>query len=411
MPAVRAGPATVTHRLLARSFLSLAGRAGIAALDSIWDGLETDQEDWWMPAMLAAASGAATGGAKPTVVLAQAAAMADVHGKHPDAKLICTGHPSKKLSAALAARLSPAFAALVPEAAGVPVAAARVETRREGRFLFGRPLQGVPVRVLDAAQETSPINSPGRLVVGDIATSERVRFLADDTVEHLGWLDGQVQFRGRPVSIEKMSKAMAAHPGVADAAVRCLVDKEGDEKLVAYIAGKTGEMFTETELRTAARKATGVSPQIFIELESMPRTAKGTIDDDRLPIPFARTAGHEFQPARTASEKLLAGLWQKALQLPRIGVYENFFDLGGYSLLCFQILGEVKAQTGQALSPRTMLLGTLEQVAAELDAASASKPAGAGAAATAPNAAGAAPPPPAEESGGLLDRLRGWSKR
>jgi hypothetical protein len=285
---------------------------------------------------------------------------------------------------------------------GVPVSAGRVEPRREGRALFGRPLTGVPVRVLDAGQESCPINAPGRLVVGDHLTSERVRLLTDDTLEHLGWLDGQVQFRGRPINIEKMAKAMATHAGVADAAVRCLVDKDGEEKLVAYIAGRTGEMFTETELRTLARKATGATPQIFIELESMPKTAKGGVDDDKLPSPFARTGGHEFQPARTSSEKLLAGLWQKALQLPRVGVYENFFDLGGYSLLCFQVLGEVKAQTKATLSPRTMLLGTLEQVAAELDTALAAK-----GPTPEPSAAGAAPPP---ESGGLLDRLRGWAK-
>ena len=405
-PALRAGETTVSHRLLARSFLSLAGRAGIAALDNLWDGIEVGQDAWWMPALLAGASGAATGGARPTVVLAHSANMAELHAKHPDAKLLCTGHPSKKLSAALAARLAPAFAVLVPEAVGVPVAAGRVETRRDGRALFGRPLSGVPVRVLDAGQETAPINAPGRLVMGDTATSERVRFLADDTLEHLGWLDGQVQFRGRPTPIDKMAKAMASHAGVADAAVRCLTDKDGEEKLVAYVAGKTGEMFTETELRTLSRKATGVTPQIFIELESMPKTPKGTVDDDKLPSPFARTGGHEFQPARTASEKLLAGLWQKALQLPRVGVYENFFDLGGYSLLCFQVLGEVKSQTGASLSPRTMLLGTLEQVAAELDqAASAAK--GPNAVKSAAGPAASAPP---SEGGGLLDRLRGWAK-
>jgi nonribosomal peptide synthetase DhbF len=159
-------------------------------------------------------------------------------------------------------------------------------------------------------------------------------------------------------------------------------------------------MFTETELRTLSRKATGVTPQIFIELEAMPKTPKGAVDDDKLPIPFARTGGHEFQPARTASEKLLAGLWQQALRLPRIGVYENFFDLGGYSLLCFQVLGEVKGQTGASLSPRTMLLGTLEQVAAELDQATGGK--------GATPARSTAPAP--EGGGGLLDRLRGWAK-
>ncbi|HZN93064.1 MAG TPA: condensation domain-containing protein, partial [Myxococcales bacterium] len=284
-PAVRAGGAAVSQRTLARSFISLAGRAGVAALDSVWDGLDAGQDGWWMPAVLAAASGASTGGSKPTVVMAPAASMAEVHAQHPDAKLICTGHPSRKLSAALASRLAPAFAVLVPDAVGVPAAAGRVETRREGRSLFGRPLAGVPVRVLDAENEAVPINAPGRLVVADHPTSERVRFLADDTLEHLGWYDGLVQFRDKLVSTEKMAQAMAALPSVAGAVVRRMEDRDGEERLVAYIAARPGEMFTETELRSVARKAAGVAPQIFVELESLPYTAKGAVDDDRLPYP------------------------------------------------------------------------------------------------------------------------------
>ncbi|HVE82260.1 MAG TPA: phosphopantetheine-binding protein, partial [Myxococcales bacterium] len=396
-PALRAGSATVTHRTLARSFLGLAERTGVQALDSVWDGLEAGQDGWWMPALLCAASGAAAGGSRPTVVLAPPQVIAEQLPQRPKAWLLCAGHPSRKLRAALAAHAAPAFAVLVPDAAGVPVAAGRVEAGTEGRSLFGRPFSGLQVRVLDGNQEVVPVNAPGRLVVGDTATAERARFLAGGAVEHLGRTDGQVHFRGKLVSTDALARALSGHPAIADSAVRRLEDRDGEEKLVAYVAPRPGELFTETELRAEARKASPVAPQLFVELESLPRDARGAVDDDRLPYPFSRTAGHDFQPARSASEKLLSTLWQNALQVPRVSVYENFFDLGGYSLLCFQVLAEVKARTGLSLSPRTMLLGTLEQVAAELDAAG--KPA-------------AAPPPvPQEGGGGLLDKLRGWTKR
>jgi hypothetical protein len=344
-------------------------------------------------------------------MLVPASTVADV--QRPNAKLLCVGHPSKKLRAMLAAHPATSYAVLVPEAIGVPVAAGKIEPGTEARALFGRPLLGTPVRVLDAQNETMPINAPGRLVVADVVTPEKVRFLADRTLEHLGRTDGQVTFRGKLVLTDKIARALAALPSVADAAVRRLEDREGEERLVAYVAARPGEMFTETELRNEARKVAGVAPQVFVELDAMPKTSRGEVDDDRLPYPFARTAGHEFQPARSQSEKLLAGIWQKALQLPRVGVYENFFDLGGYSLLCFQVLGEVKAQTGQVLSPRTMLLGTLEQVAAELDAAGKT---GQGAqnvvkGTATPVPVPASPPQPPSDGGGLLGKLRGWTKR
>jgi hypothetical protein len=77
-------------------------------------------------------------------------------------------------------------------------------------------------------------------------------------------------------------------------------------------------------------------------------------------------AGTQVMAPRTEAEKLLAGLWREALALPQVGRRDNFFDLGGHSLVCLQVVAQIEKRTGRKLSPRVLLLNTLEQVAAQL---------------------------------------------
>ena len=72
-------------------------------------------------------------------------------------------------------------------------------------------------------------------------------------------------------------------------------------------------------------------------------------------------------PPTTVTEQMLARVWAAALSLDRVGIHDNFFALGGYSLLCFQVLSRIERETGHRLSPRVLLLDSLEQVAARLD--------------------------------------------
>ena len=102
-------------------------------------------------------------------------------------------------------------------------------------------------------------------------------------------------------------------------------------------------------------------------LESVPRGADGAVTRAALASPFASAASLEQRtPPRTGHEKLLVSIVQDVLGTEHVAIQDNFFRLGGTSLLCFRVVQQVRASTGQALSPRALLVGTLEQAAAEL---------------------------------------------
>jgi hypothetical protein len=171
---------------------------------------------------------------------------------------------------------------------------------------------------------------------------------------------------------------------------------------VGYVVLRPGESVTATELRRHLRRAVpeALVPQTVVELEALPTREDGTLDRTRLGSPY-REAAHERVAPRTDAEHLLAGLWKELLGAPEVGVHDNFFALGGYSLLCFQLIARVAERTGKRLSPRLFLLDTLEQVAAQLGPLQA-----AASAAAAPVA-----PAPAAASGGLFGKLKGMLKK
>ncbi|MEO8078611.1 MAG: phosphopantetheine-binding protein, partial [Acidobacteriota bacterium] len=198
-------------------------------------------------------------------------------------------------------------------------------------------------------------------------SGESARWRADGTLELVRSREGQVFLDGFRIDTRTIARALAAHPALADAAVVLRDDDVGEPRLVAYIVVKPGEAPTLTELRGALRRSlpARMIPRAFIEVDSLREVAA----DNRRRQEGVSGAGECVEP-RTATEQVVARLWKDALKVDRVSVHDNFFDLGGYSLLCFQVLERVQRETGQRLSPRVLLLDTLQQVAAQLDRAS-----------------------------------------
>jgi hypothetical protein len=127
----------------------------------------------------------------------------------------------------------------------------------------------------------------------------------------------------------------------------------------------------------------------FVELDALPRRPDGAVDEARLPA--LEEGGVPYEPPATEAERSLAKLWTEMLGVARAGRRDNFFDLGGHSLLAFQAVAEIEKRLGQRLSPRVLLLNTLEQTAALLQ----------------PRAAAPEPPPTAAGlTAKLLDQLK-----
>ncbi|HZF12188.1 MAG TPA: amino acid adenylation domain-containing protein, partial [Thermoanaerobaculia bacterium] len=253
---------------------------------------------------------------------------------------------------------------------------------------IGRPLRGARLRLLDGALRPVPIGVVGELFVGGSGlaqgyvhrpeltaerfvpdplggergghgehgerlyrTGDRARLLPDGAVEFLGRADLQVKLRGFRVEPGEVEAALAALPGVREAAV--VVQGQGESRrLVAFVAGNALAANTETgSLRQAleAKLPAYMVPAVFVELDALPLTPNGKVDRRALaarPVVAAGTAG---SAPRTPAEELMAGLWAELLGRQAVGVDEDFFALGGHSLLATQLASRLRSVFGVEL--------------------------------------------------------------
>jgi amino acid adenylation domain-containing protein len=200
-------------------------------------------------------------------------------------------------------------------------------------------------------------------------TFARARFRGEGVLELLGARDHSIELHGHRFAPAEIASLLEGHASIHNAIVLLAAPRVGLPKLAAYLVVRPGAVYTETELRKHLRQAVPdfMVPQVFVEVDAIPMTGSGEVDFARLPSAFGTDDGVEYAPPRSDSERLLSDLFARALGLPRVGLYDNFFDLGGQSLLCFEVIGEIERRTGRRISPRVMLLGSLEQVAVDVD--------------------------------------------
>ncbi|MBW3571291.1 MAG: amino acid adenylation domain-containing protein, partial [Gemmatimonadetes bacterium] len=262
---------------------------------------------------------------------------------------------------------------------------------------LGRPLPNVRVYVLDPSMRPVPVGVPGELYVGGAQvargylrrpgltaerfvpspfaerdrlyrTGDRVRWLADGTVEFLGRADDQVKIRGFRVEPGEVASAVHAHPRVREAAVVVREDAPGDRRLVAYFAGDA----TPAELRAwlRARLPEAMVPAAFVAVESIPLTRNGKVDRRALPVPEARDDADGYVEPRTPTEEVLAEIWGELLKTERVGAEDGFFERGGHSLLGIRMVARVRAAFGVEVPLRALFeSATLTAFAARIDAA------------------------------------------
>lgn len=185
---------------------------------------------------------------------------------------------------------------------------------------------------------------------GDIA-----RFLPDGNLEFLGRADFQVKLRGFRIEVGEIEAALESQEGVQQAVVIAREFKPEDKRLVAYIVSKAGFHPSPIGLRTAlaATLPEYMVPSSFVFLDSLPLTANGKIDRNALPAPLAaedRLSGAALDQPRNELERLIAQAWKEALGVDQVGVNENLFDLGAYSLMVAEVHGQLQQVLGRELS-------------------------------------------------------------
>src|SRR5579859_1251173 len=178
-------------------------------------------------------------------------------------------------------------------------------------------------------------------------TGDLARYLLDGNLEFLGRVDNQVKISGHRVEPGEVEEIIQSHPAVQQVAV--VVDEnKGIKRLIAYIVPHAGQVVNAFDLKRHVREKLPepMVPAAIVEIKEFPLTASGKIDRKRLPkVESIKSKGGENDKApRTEIERFIAEIWQDHLQITNIGVEDNFFDLGGHSMMALSIHARLAAR-------------------------------------------------------------------
>jgi nonribosomal peptide synthetase DhbF len=185
-------------------------------------------------------------------------------------------------------------------------------------------------------------------------TGERVRWTADGRLAHVGRADTAADVRGVRVELAEVEEALSEHAGVAQAVVAVKEDGAGQQRLVAYVVPVTGTTVSADELRrfAAGWLPESMVPAVFTVLARLPLTADGRVDRAALPQPAFDD--DRYRAPRNDTERILAKAFAEVLELDRVGIDEDFFDLGGNSLRAIRLVGLIRAELNQEVSIRRL---------------------------------------------------------
>ena len=255
----------------------------------------------------------------------------------------------------------------------------------QSQLHIGQPIQNVQTYVLNEASKPVPVGTPGELYIGgvglsrgylnrpelnaekfvaspfynaaDPASSEKlyrtgdlVCWLPDGNLAFLGRVDQQVKIRGFRIETGEIEKVISRHECVKDAIVLVKTEKQNEKSLVAYVVPKGNANVEENEIVESLYKYVAAAlpeymvPSAFVCLDAMPLTPNGKVDRkalNRLEINAAVSQSNYVAP-RTSTEKVICQVWGSLLNLEQVGINDNFFQLGGHSLLVMQMMASLK---------------------------------------------------------------------
>jgi amino acid adenylation domain-containing protein len=232
---------------------------------------------------------------------------------------------------------------------------------------YGQPLANQQWQVLNAMQEPCPVWVTGQLYIGgqglaqgywrdqektqasfirDRQTGERLyrtgdlgRYLPDGNIEFLGREDFQVKVQGHRIELGEIESALEQHPEVRTAVVTAVGEARGAKRLVAYIVPSAAATPEASALRRYLEDKLPdyMIPPTFVTLSALPLTPNGKVDRRALPGPESRSESRSFTAPRNPMERRIAKIWEEVLGIHAIGVTDDFFEIGGNSLMAVRL--------------------------------------------------------------------------
>jgi amino acid adenylation domain-containing protein/non-ribosomal peptide synthase protein (TIGR01720 family) len=243
---------------------------------------------------------------------------------------------------------------------------------------IGKPIQNTQVYVLDPNLQPVPLGIPGELfAAGDglaqeywqqpeltqaafinwqgtrlYRTGDRAKWNLSGNLEYLGRLDRQVKLRGFRIELEEISHVIAQHPAIAQAFVDLNRDSFPTPTLIAYITGSIWNSDIEQDVRQKLQTQlpSYMQPAHWAYLDCLPLTLNGKVDRTRLPLPTLSEVSKQTELPRTDLENSLCQVWESVLRIQPIGIHDNFFALGGDSILAMQMVSRAMGK-GLLLNP------------------------------------------------------------
>jgi amino acid adenylation domain-containing protein len=317
----------------------------------------------------------------------------------PRLKVLCGGEAfSRKLANELVRCGSSVWNMYGPTETTIWSSCTRIQDS-SGPVLIGPPISETQIYVLDEDLQPVSIGMTGELYIGGTGvargylnrpeltaqkfipdpfssepgprlyrTGDLGRGLPSGAIEYLGRMDFQVKIRGYRIELGELESLIREYPGIRDTVVVASEDRPGNKRLIAYVVAEDRKRFNATALRDSLRKRLPeyMLPASFISLAALPVTLNGKLD--RKALPSAGKGSFEVLRKRIAprndTERRLVNIWQDVLGIPSISVDDNFFDIGGNSLLAVRLFNRMEKTFGIKLPLATLIEAqTVEQLA------------------------------------------------
>ena len=262
---------------------------------------------------------------------------------------------------------------------------ATAETLPTGAVPIGRPIANARIYLLDSRMSPTPTYVAGELYIGgdclargylnrpDLTaekfipdpfsdepgarlyrTGDHARHLPGGQIEFLGRVDQQVKIRGFRVELGEIEAVLGNHPGVREALVALRQETPDDQRLVAYVVAAGAEAPTASDLRSHLQAVLPeyMLPAAFVTIEELPLTPNGKVDRSALPAPegLRPQLAAAYVAPQNETERVISTIWQDVLQIEKVGIYDNFFDLGGHSLLMVRVNRRLREEFDREVS-------------------------------------------------------------